>query len=132
MAKSKNEYGIVVYSYFCKKCAKNFKYQLSFEEWRDEDLACPICHQKLKYLTSQDIREGNNINYISAEKVSDQNKKRIGEEAYKEMCEADPVVKGRMDWKKEEKPWWRAGMDKPLKLSDIKDTEKYIMTGDKN
>lgn len=132
MSKSKS-LRIIAYHYYCDKCSKNYKYIVDFEQ-RLDDYACPQCHEKLKYKGGTDIAISSigNCGYQSAEKISDQNKKRIGEEAYKKMCEADPVVKGRMDWKKEEKPWWRAGMDKPLKLSEIKDTEKYIMTGEKN
>lgn len=134
MSKLKNKYGHIQYKYHCNKCAKGYSYELSFEEWQDGEFACPKCLNKLKFVTSQDIRQGNNINYISAEKGSEQNIKRIGQEKMNEMIENDPVMKYKKESAKAaEKIWWRKGLkdpSKPLDLSKVKDTQKYIDTGD--
>lgn len=29
-------------------------------------------------------------------------------------------------------PWWRDGADKPLDVSKVKDTTRYVMTGEKD
>lgn len=124
------EYGTVQYTYHCKKCSSNYKYILKFEEWRDNDYSCPECQNKLKYLTSTDIREGDNINYISVEKGSEANKKRIGRDKYEEMCNADTVVKAKREGRElSKKCWWRKD-GKPLDLSKINHPKRYIENGE--
>lgn len=129
-----NEFGTVQYTYHCKKCAKNYKWVLTFDEWKNEDYACPECLIKLKYITSCDIREGqNNVNYVSFEKQSEINKKALGKEKLDEMVAGDPLIsqrKAQQDLCKQ--TWWKkysAFPDRPIKMSEIKNPEKYIKTG---
>ena len=52
------------------------------------------------------------------------------------MIENDPIAKYRKESAEEAKSmWWRQGLKdptKPLNLSEVKNVQKYIDTGDKN
>ena len=124
----------VIYKYHCRPCSKGFSYKLTFEQWRDDEFVCPICQKKLKFLTSQDIREGQNVGFLSVDTVTKQNIRRIGNEQWQMQNEQDPIIKHRIDSKKNAKKenWWRSNLkdpSKPLPLDKIKDVNKYITDG---
>lgn len=123
-----HELGIIIYSYHCATCG-NFKLNVDFDV-RLKQL-CPRCGELAKYKGGTDVRfSSGKVDYVSVEKQSEINRKNIGETAFKQMIKDDPIVKGRTP-NNEEKAFWRDG-GKPLDLKEIKDTEKYIMTGDKS
>lgn len=123
----------ITHKYYCGKCSKFINITLPHYENRPFDICCSVCDEDLKYKGSADARVSSigNCGYISAERISEQNIKRIGKDAYHQMCLEDPIGKARAEQVKHEKPWWRKNMDKPLNLSEIKDTKKYIETGEK-
>lgn len=135
MSEDKVNYRVISYQYYCADCSKIFKYILDFDD-RLKDYACPICLSKLKYKGGTDVSVSStgNCGYQSAEKVSEQNMKRIGQDAYRQMCLEDKLVQKRIEaHDKNKRPWWRENLvdpSKPLPLDKIKDVEKFIKTGD--
>lgn len=130
--KSNQNYRTIAYRYYCNKCSCFYKFILDFDERLHQK--CPVCEEELKYHGGTDIQisDNGNCGYCSAERVSEQNIKRIGQSAYNDMCNKDPVIKGRREGREEgKKCWWREG-GKPLDLSEIKSVDKYIATGQKN
>jgi hypothetical protein len=127
-------YSTVAYKYYCNKCSRYDKYIIPFEE-RLNEYACKVCFEKMKYCggCSIAISSTGNCGYISAEKVSEQNIKRIGMTRYKEMCMEDPLYSKRVEAHETSKEiWWRKTLKdptKPLPLSKVKDVQKYIETG---
>ena len=126
---NKQVYRTVAYEYYCNKCSAMFKKILDFDDRLHQD--CEVCGEKLKYKGGCDISvASHNVDFLSVDTVTKQNMKRIGNEQYQKMQDADPIVKGRRKAREEgKKCWWRKD-GKPLDLSKIKNTEKYIQTGE--
>lgn len=137
------------YNYVCEKC--NYRCSKERPIGTPHPKKCPKC--KTKYSDDgegyhQDYSTLNVISVIMGQPTTigqqmEMNEKKRGRELSEiTLRESEKnkkkVGKGRkVDTKKEgETPWWRNGviddlpkMDKPLDLSKIKDTKKYIETG---
>ncbi len=129
---------MIQHKYYCKVCYKHSSFTMSCHDKPplSIELECPYCQQKaMKYQGGFDCRvtTTGNCGYESFEKGSDRNIKRIGQDGLDAMIAADPVAKHRKESAAKAKDlWWRQGLEnpaKPLDLSKIKDTEKYIQTG---
>ena len=127
----------IKHTYYCKQCWQHTERILSCHEQPpfSRTLPCDACGAlELKYEGGTDCRVTTNGNcgYVSFEKGSEQNIKRIGQDAYEKMCNEDRVVAAKRKGLEEgKKCWWREG-GKPLDLNSVKDVNKYIQTGDKN
>lgn len=119
--------------FYCRKCFKH----TYIEQWNTSKFRharCSYCKNKdTKFVDTVSYSYGggkDNVGYISCEKQSEVNIKRIGRESYEKMADADPIMSKRKEAAKK-LPWWRNGEKKPLDVSGIKDISKYIRTGEK-
>ncbi len=129
-----NSFGNIIYKYYCKECSKFFKMSIDFDE-RLKDWGCPKCLKKLKFVGGTDARvAGNGCGYVSYEKQSEINWKNLSQDQKeKALNDSFTVQRDKRDVEANKGRWWRdfcPDPDKPLDLSRIKDTEKFIMTGE--
>lgn len=129
------------YSYACGKCEHKFEdYHLMSEPHPKK---CPACG-KNSLGQSFDNHNITGVVYGNPTTIGQQaelNTKRLGREQHQRMVEQDfqsRKLKSPTE-PKVETPWYRSGcidglekLDKPLELSKIKDTKKYIETGEKS
>lgn len=118
------------YTYKCLDCNKMFHERHSTKQKGAE---CPIC-EKICYLilASKLDCAPSKCGFLSVDTVTKQNLKRVGNEQYQKMCDADPVISARRKGREQDKKaWWRKG-EKPLDLKTVKDVKRYIATGEKD
>lgn len=122
-----------LYDVICTNC--NFS-QTDFEKSIHVDLEtvkCPSC-KKRKLLQDYSkpkpmILRDNTPKTVG--QVAERNAKIMGKELHQLEGEKILGEKG-MKKKKAETPWWRPEGSKPLDVTKIKDTAKYIRTGEKD
>ncbi len=124
----------ILFEYQCEACQEVFDFWLTMSQKRPKK--CPSCgkHGLNQLFTTNVI-----CNFIESAKTfgkaAEINAKREGKAGIERMEENDPV-KIEQDKQKKNTPWWRSGKhgtkkrDKPLDISKIKDTQKYIETGE--
>lgn len=129
------EFGHVIYKYHCAKCSKYFKMELDFDD-RLKEWGCPICLTRLKFCGGTDARQSSigNVGYLSYEKQTEVNWKNLDNDSKEKMlAESYSVNRQKNNEEANKGRFWRHYLpdpNKPLDLSKIKDTEKFVMTGE--
>lgn len=125
------------YAYRCLTCEHEFEdFHLMSEP---HPKRCPKCGKKISQIF--DNHQVTPLCYGNATTVGQQaeeNTRKLGREGHQKMVEADcKARKLKSPTKKKELPWYRDGsvegtkrLDKPLNISKIKDTKKFIETGE--
>lgn len=130
----KEEPGDTRYLFECENCKVVIEKWLTMNSYRCKK--CPNCGKNKLFQLFTTM--GHTMFLESAKtfgKAAEINEKREGKEKMQVMFENDPVGQAK---KKQESniPWWRKKAEgnkerkKPLDVSKIKDTEKYIITGE--
>ena len=130
-----NQLARIIYKYYCEDCSKFYKMELDFDD-RLKDWGCPKCLKKLKYKGGCDARVSSNGNcgYVSCEKQSESNWKNLSSiEKEQHLANSLTVQRDKRNTELNKQRFWREycpDPNKPLDLSKIKDTEKFINTGE--
>lgn len=113
-----------LYDMICLNC--NYRYELKQSIHQDLPTICPNCNQERLEQEFSAPRLSVEVSWVHNENtvgaIADKNRKEMGEEQYQKKLEELKPKRG-------EKPWWR-DEDKPLDTKKLKDTNKYIMTGE--
>lgn len=131
----KNQFARIIYKYYCESCSKIYKMELDFDD-RLKNWGCPKCLKKLKYKGGTDARVSStgNCGYVSCEKQSEENWKKLSsEEKEIHLANSLTVQRDKRNQEANKGRFWKnycPDPNKPLDLSKIKDVEKFILTGD--
>lgn len=140
----------MLFSYVCDDCGLYLEHDKPM--LAEHPKKCPECGTKYDHGFHQDWA-GKGVNGLqkgnptSVGAQIEKNEKKWGKELTQIKIEQELTARKNVKGKKElpgkkievsnELPWWRSGevpglpkLDKPLKLSKVKDTEKYIQTGE--
>ena len=134
------------YQFICESCGELEEFTQSIHD--DLPTACPSCGEAESSQFHQ-IYDGENFVFCRGEPTTvgqqaEVNAKRVGKEQMAQMAEQYDVSsrKGRETMKlpkgakrlkegtKYKRPWWR-DTDKPLDVTKIRDTKKFILEGKK-
>lgn len=119
----------MIYQYQCQNCNHDFD---TVQSIHDEALTkCPKCKRKK---LQRVIHSPYIINHTGEVKTiyhqAERNTKKLGK--YELQAKEQEANKNYHNMPKTQTPWWREGTKKPIDLKKIKNTKKYIETGDKN
>ena len=130
------------YEYLCSNCNYNFEITQSIH-----DEALNVCDQCFHVTLNRVIHAPYIINHTNPQNMvslAERNTKKMGKYELESKREADKPNKKDLLSKKLPKgasivkrgkpktPWWRPSTNKPVNLKTIKNTRKYIETGNKD
>lgn len=125
---------MLLYDVICENCSyreEDFEKSYSI----DFPVKCPSCKKKklIKDYSSPHALPGFHVKEIKeAGQQAELNKKTMGNELWEKKKDEMLGEHGRKQ-RETPKPWyWSEGQEKPLDVSKIADTEKFIATGEKD